>query len=149
MMHSNTWMYLNWFTYVYKSYISTYLYHTSLLMHRDGSSVMYPLDSRGAGRVFKHQILSPNDPVGIDLSPTPILAAKLRIFHTKQMTAGMALFMGITIIFFFSTPNQRSQFFGDCWNFPLKLGGPFPLVFPAAMTSLFGYFFNPVCSCFF
>ena len=28
----------------------------------------------------------PNDPVGIDLTPTPILAGKLRIFHTRQMT---------------------------------------------------------------
>ena len=42
---------------------------------------------------------SPNDPVGIDLTPTPIPAAKLRIFHTRQMTADMALYMGITFKF--------------------------------------------------
>ena len=41
----------------------------------------------------------PNDPVGIDLMPTPIPAANLRIFHTRQMTVEMALFMGITFEF--------------------------------------------------
>ena len=39
------------------------------------------------GGVLQHQTPSPNDPVGIDLTPTPILAAKLHIFHTRQMTA--------------------------------------------------------------
>ena len=51
----------------------------------------------------------PNDPVGIDLMPTPILAAKLRIFHTKQMTAEMALFMGITLNFFFRQPIREAN----------------------------------------
>ena len=41
----------------------------------------------------------PNDPVAIDLTPTPNPAAKLRIFHTRQMIAEMALFMGITFEF--------------------------------------------------
>ena len=49
----------------------------------------------------------PNDSVGIDLTPTPIPAAKLRIFHTKQMTAEMALFMGTTFKFkIFAIANQ-------------------------------------------
>ena len=37
----------------------------------------------------------PNDPVSIDLTPTPIPAAKLHIFHTRQMITEMALSMGI------------------------------------------------------
>ena len=61
----------------------------------------------------------------------------------------MALFMGITFkSFFFSTANQRIEVFDDYWSFLLKLGGHFALVFPTAMTSLFGYLFNPVCSFF-
>ena len=48
----------------------------------------------------------PNDPVGIDLTPTPIPAAKLRSFHTRQMTAELALSLGI--IFNFATANQSS-----------------------------------------
>ena len=32
-----------------------------------------------------------NDPVGIDLTPTPIPAAKQRILHTRQMTAEKTL----------------------------------------------------------
>ena len=64
-----------------------YLYHTSSLMHRDGSSVMFPLGSRRGGGFGSCNIRPshPNDPVGIDLTPTPIPAAKLRI-HTRQMT---------------------------------------------------------------
>ena len=41
----------------------------------------------------------PNVPVGIDLTPTPIPAATPHIFHTRQMTAEMVLFMGITFEF--------------------------------------------------
>ena len=38
-------------------------------------------------RVLQHQTPSSNDPVGIDLTLTPIPAVKLCIFHTRQMTA--------------------------------------------------------------
>ena len=41
----------------------------------------------------------PNDPVGIDLMPTPIPAVNLCILHMRQMTAEMAQFMGITFEF--------------------------------------------------
>ena len=44
----------------------------------------------------------PNDPVGIDLTPTSIPAANLRIFHTRQMTAEMALCSS----FFISPPRN-------------------------------------------
>ena len=57
-----------------------------------------------------------------------------------QMTAEMVLFM--VIIFNFANANQ------SCCCFPLKLGSHFALVFPPAMTSLFGYLFIPVCSLF-
>ena len=69
-------------------------------MRRGGSSVTFPLGSRGRG--FRSCNIRPphsNDPVGIDLTSTPIPAAKLCIFHTRQMTAEMALFMGITFKF--------------------------------------------------
>ena len=84
----------------------------------------------------------PNDPVGIDLTPTPIPAANLRIFHTRQMTAEMALFMGITFEFW-----QRPIRVCLLWRLlklPLKLWGHFALVFPAAMTSLSSSLFNLV-----
>ena len=52
-------------------------------MHRDGSSVMFPLGSRDVSGLATSDPPRSNDPVGIDLTPTPIPAAKLRIFHTK------------------------------------------------------------------
>ena len=67
-----------------------FLYHTSSLMHRDGSSVMFPLGSCGVSGLATSDPPCPNDPVGIDLTPTPIPAAKLHI-HTRQMTTEMAL----------------------------------------------------------
>ena len=65
-------------------------------MHRDGSSMMFPLGLGGGGvRVVQHQTPLPNAPVGIDLTPTPIPAAKLRIFHKLRIfPAKMALFIG-------------------------------------------------------
>ena len=71
---------------------SIYLYHTSSLMHRDESSVMFPLGSVGVGSC-NIRPPRPNKPVGIDLTPTPIPAAKLRIFHPKQMTTEIALYL--------------------------------------------------------
>ena len=68
-------------------------------MRRDGSSVMFPLGSQGSFGSCNIRPPRPNNPVGIDLTLTPIPAAKLRIFHTRQMTAEMALFMGITFEF--------------------------------------------------
>ena len=53
--------------------------------------MMFPLGSQWGFRSCIIRPPRPNDPVGIDLMPTPILAAKLRIFYTKQMTAEMAL----------------------------------------------------------
>ena len=41
-------------------YIYIYIYNKSLLMRRDGSSVMFPLGSRDGGeRVLQRQTLSP------------------------------------------------------------------------------------------
>ena len=59
-------------------------------MHRDGSSVMFPLGSRGVLGLATSDIPPPNDPVGIDLTPTPIPAANLSV-HTRQMTTEMAI----------------------------------------------------------
>ena len=63
------------------------LHHTSSLMNRDGSSVMFPLGSRGGVGSCNIRPPRPNDHVGIDLTPTPIPAAKLRI-HTRQILSG-------------------------------------------------------------
>ena len=60
-------------------------------MYRDGSSVMFPLGSRGV-RVLQHQTPWSNDPDGIDLTPTPFPEAKLRIFHTRQIEYFMILY---------------------------------------------------------
>ena len=84
--------------------ISPYLYHTSSLIHRDRSSVMFLFGLQGWGfgsSNIRHP--RPNDPVAMDLTPTPIPAAKLSV-HTRQMTSELALSMGI--IFNFATANQ-------------------------------------------
>ena len=52
-------------------------------MLRDGSSVMFPLGSWGFLGLSTSDPPHPNDPVGIDLTPTPIPAANLRI-HTRR-----------------------------------------------------------------
>ena len=39
----------------------------------------------------------PNDPFGIDLTPTPIPAANLRI-HTRQMTTEIALYPWVSLL---------------------------------------------------
>ena len=44
-------------------------------------------------RVLQHQTSHPNDPVGIDVTPTPILAANLCIHTRKKMTTEMALYI--------------------------------------------------------
>ena len=61
----------------------TFLYHTSSLIHRDGSLVMFPLGSRGVSGLATSYPTHPNDPVGIDLTPTAIPADNLRI-HTRR-----------------------------------------------------------------
>ena len=64
-------------------------------MHRDGSSVMFPLGSWGvSGLATSDPTTYPNDPVGIDLTPTTIPAANLRIdTRKKKMTTEMALYI--------------------------------------------------------
>ena len=70
-------------------------------MHRDGISMMFPLGSPGGGLGSCNiRPPRPNDPVGIDLTLTPIPAANLRI-HTRQMTTEMTL-----STFNFATANQ-------------------------------------------
>ena len=63
----------------------------------------------------------PNDPVGIDLTPTPIPAANLRIHTRKKMTTEKALYIIL----------QQP-----------KIGRSLYSCFSAAMTSLFGYLFT-------
>ena len=65
-------------------------------MHRDGSSVMFPLGSWEVLGLATSDPPRPNDPVGIDLTPTPIPAANLHI-QTRQMTTEMALSTFITV----------------------------------------------------
>ena len=52
-------------------------------MHRDGSSVMFPLGSGGFGSCIIRPP-HPNDPVSMDLTPTPIPVANLRIHIRKN-----------------------------------------------------------------
>ena len=44
-------------------------------MHRDGSSVIFPLGSWGVSDLATSEPPHPNDIVGIDLTPIPIPAA--------------------------------------------------------------------------
>ena len=112
-------------------------------MHRDESSVMFSLDSRGGGfRSCNIRPPCPNDPVGIDLTPTPILAANLRI-HTRQMTTELALSLLIL------QQPIRTRLLWWFLNLSFKIRKPLWSCFSAAMSLLFGYLFNPVCSLFF
>ena len=126
-------------------YIYIYIYCTSLLMHRDGSSMMFPLGSGGAG-------LATSDP----LAQMTQLALILRQLPSRQLN-----FVSFTqdkwlqkwfyfwvSLLNFGNSQSEFDFFDDCWNFLLKLRGHFALVFPAGMTLLFSYLFNPVCSLF-
>ena len=65
---------------------------------------------------------SPNDQVGIDLTPTPIPAANLRI-HISQMTTEMALSL-LTL-----KQPIRAKLLWWFLIFPLKSGGHFALAF--------------------
>ena len=48
-------------------------------MHQDGLSVMFPLGSQEVSGLATSDPSHPNDPVGIDLTPTPIL------YHTPSL----------------------------------------------------------------
>ena len=63
-------------------------------MHRDESSVMFPFGLIGGFGSCNIRPPHPNDPVGIDLTLTPIPAANLRI-HTrrKKMTSAKVLYI--------------------------------------------------------
>ena len=81
----------------------------------------------------------PNDPVGIDLTPTPIPAANLRIHKKrKKMTTEMALYIILQ-------QPIRAKLFWWLLNLSFKIGRPLYSCFFATMTSLFGYLFTPVC----
>ena len=74
--------------------LTFYLYHTSWLMHRDESSVMFPFGFMGGFGSCNSRSPNPNDPVGIDLTPTPIPAANLRIHsRRKKMTTEKVLYI--------------------------------------------------------
>ena len=77
----------------------------------------------------------PNHPVGIDLTSTPIPAAKLRIFHTRQMTTEMAQYIILQ-------QPIRAKLFWWLLNLSFKIGRPLCSCFTAAMTSLFSSLFN-------
>ena len=117
------------------------LYYTSLLMHRDGSSVMFPLGSGGC--------LATSDPLA-QMTQLALILCQLPFWQLNcvSFTQGKWLqkwlYLWVSLLNFGNSQSELG-FFDDCWSFPLKLGGHFALVFPAAMTSLFGYLFNPVC----
>ena len=126
---------VNWLKYIY-----IYIY-ISLLLNRDGSSVMFPLGSPSGFGSCNIRTPSPNDPFGIDLTPTSIPAAKLRVFHTRKMTAEIVLFMGITFKFW----QQPIRAWLLWWLLRISFKIEKPLC-SATMTSLFGYLFNPICT---
>ena len=85
----------------------------------------------------------PNDPVGIDLTPTPIPAANLRIHtrrkHTqKKMTSEKALYIILQ-------QPIRAKLYWWLLNLSFKNREATLLCFFATMGSLFGYLFIPVC----
>ena len=84
----------------------------------------------------------PNDPVGIDLTPTPIPAANLRI-HTrrkqkKKMTTEKALYIILQ-------QPIRAKLYWWLLNLSFKNREATLLCFFATMGSLFSYLFIPVC----
>ena len=82
----------------------------------------------------------PNDQVGIDLTPTPIPAANLRI-HTrrkKKMTTEKALCIILQ-------QPIRAKLYWWLLNLSFKIGRPLYSCFLATMTLFFGYLFTPVC----
>ena len=82
----------------------------------------------------------PNDPVGIDLTPTLIPAANLRI-HTKRkkkMTTEKALYIILL-------QPIRAKLYWWLLNLSFKNREATLLCFFATMGSLFGYLFIPVC----
>ena len=98
-------------------YIYIYFYYTSLLMHRDGSSVMFTL---GLRRVSG---LATSDPFAQKTQLT-----KLHIFHTRQMTAEMVLLLGIT--FKFWQQPIRAWLLWWLLKLSFKIGWPFCSCFP-------------------
>ena len=80
----------------------------------------------------------PNDPVGIDLTPTPIPAANLRI-HTRRKK--MAPEKALNIIL---QQPIRAKIYWWLLSLSFKNREATLLCFFATMTSLFGYLFIPV-----
>ena len=76
----------------------------------------------------------PNDLVGIDLTPTHIPEANLRINTRKKMTIYVILLQPI-----------RAKLFWWLLNYFFKIRRPVYSCFSVAMTSLFGYLFTPLC----
>ena len=54
-------------------------------MHQDGSLGMFPFGSLDVWGLATSKPSCPNYAFGIDLTPTPISVAKLRIFHIELM----------------------------------------------------------------
>ena len=114
------------------------MYHTSLLMHRDGSSVMFPLDSWGISG------LATSDP----LTQMTQLALILLQLPSRQLTCastqGEKNDHRKGSIYNLQQP-IRAKLYWWLLNLSFKNREATLLCFFAAMTSLFGYLFTPVC----
>ena len=113
-------------------------------MHRDGSSVMFPLDSRGVSGLSTSDTLAKMTHLPLILRQLPFRQLNC-VFFTQGKWLQKWLYLWESLLNFGNSQSEL-DYFDDCWSFPLKLGSHFALVFPAAMTSLFGYLFNSVCN---
>ena len=117
-----------------------FLYHTSLLMHRDGSSGMFPLGSWGVSGLATSDPLTQMTQLALILPTTPISAANLRIrkWTKKKMITEKALYIILQ-------QPIRAKLFRWLLNLSFKIERPLCSCLVARMTSLFGYLLTPIC----
>ena len=119
--------------------IYIYIIYISSLMHRDGSSVMFPLGLWRVSGLATSDLLTRMTQLALILLQLP--SRQLTCASTqgeKKMTTEKALYIILQ-------QPIRAKLFLWLLNLSFKIGRPLYSCFSAAMTSLLGYLFTPVC----
>ena len=115
-------------------------------MHRDGSSVMFPLGSQGGGSG-----LAISDPLA-QMAQLVLILLQLPSWQLKcastQDKWPQKWHYPLVSLLVLQQP-IRAKLLWWLLNLSFKIGRSLCSCFPVAMTSLFVYLFNPVCSFFF